>query len=156
MKVVTGVVLVQLLLAGGALPGREIPYVKDVSVTVIPSTDESLPMQRRRIEATLVNAHATPLTAWALDLIDREGRTVSRDIVDYAEIPSEFLPSRGERKVEAGWMSRGGSPAAPPVALVFHAGIDSKDRGVGDPETVERMRNKRASRDRPTDKPRVK
>jgi hypothetical protein len=74
---------------------------------------------------------------------------------DYVELPSEFLPAGGERTVESGWVSLGGGPGPKPVALVFRAGIDSKGRGVGDPETVEWMRKSRASREeeRVTDKP---
>jgi hypothetical protein len=141
------IVLAGLLLTAAALSAQETPYVKDVSLTIIPTTDEPVPLQRRTIGATLVNAHPTPLTAWALDLIDSDGRPVSRDVVDYAELPSEFLPTHGERKIEVGWVSRGSVPGPKPVALVFRGGIDSKGRGVGDPETVEWMRKSRAGRE---------
>ena len=148
MRFITGIVLAGLLLEGAALSAQETPYVKDVSLAIIPTTDEPVPVQRRTVRGTLVNTHPTPLTAWALDLIDSNGRPVSGDIVDYIELPSKFLPVHGEQKVEVGWLLRGGVPGPKPVGLVFRAGIDSEGRGVGDPETVAWMRKARASRER--------
>ncbi len=147
MRFITGIGLAGWLLMGAAPAAQETPYVKDISLTIIPSTDEPVPLQRRTVTATLVNAHPIALAAWALDLIDSDGRPVSSSVDDYVELPSAFLATRGERRVETGWVSRGGVPGPKPVALVFRAGIDSNGRGVGDPETVEWMRKSRASRE---------
>lgn len=155
MRFITGVVLAGLLAATSS--AQETPYVKDISLTISSIADEPVPVQRRTLKATLVNAQLTPLTAWALDLIDSDGRPVSR-VADYIALPSEFLPARGERQIEAGWVSRGAVPGPKPVALVFRAGIDSQGRGVGDPEAVEWMRKSRASQEekRAADKTKTK